>query len=89
VKQLIEGKVMIETGIKPILNISDTGVCIAVPRCAKVPNDFGPVGDRDGKTYARNERWKSGSRIGLTFLSRSHRASTISAGDKPLCQQCN
>jgi hypothetical protein len=51
-----------------ILNISDGGACILVPRLADIPNAFRLVVDPDGKTYACSVRWKSGNRVGLAFL---------------------
>ena len=51
-----------------ILNLSDGGACILVPRFAKIPNAFRLVVDPDGNTYACSVRWKSGSRVGLAFL---------------------
>jgi hypothetical protein len=51
-----------------ILNISDGGACILVPRFAEIPNAFRLVVDPDGMTHACTVRWKSGNQVGLAFL---------------------
>jgi hypothetical protein len=52
-----------------ILNISDGGACILVPRFAEIPAAFQLIVDPDGMTYACSVRWKSGNRGGLAFFS--------------------
>src|ERR1700730_16471428 len=51
-----------------ILNISDGGVCILVPRFAEIPNVFHLVIDPNGMTRLCSVRWKSENRVGLSFL---------------------
>jgi hypothetical protein len=50
-----------------ILNISDGGACILVPRLAEIPDVFRLVVDPNGTTHLCGVRWKSGNRVGLAF----------------------
>jgi hypothetical protein len=50
-----------------ILNISDGGACILVPRLAEIPDVFRIVVDPNGTTHLCGVSWKSGNRVGLAF----------------------
>ena len=41
-----------------ILNVSDRGACILVPRFAEIPNAFRLIVDPDGKIYDCSVPWK-------------------------------
>lgn len=55
-----------------ILNLSDGGACILVPRLAQVPDDFHLIVDPEEVTRTCKVRWKSGCRVGLVFVQPDH-----------------
>ena len=50
-----------------ILNYSQSGAALLVPRFTAVPDAFRLLIDPDGAMFACRVRWRSGSRVGVSF----------------------
>ncbi len=65
-----------------ILNMSESGAAILVPRLAVVLREFLLVTDPDGEVRCCSLRWSSGARIGISFR-RADGSSMPSTGPEP------
>ena len=50
-----------------ILNLSEHGACVLIPRDASIPQCFALYIDREEKVHHCTVAWQSGARVGLSF----------------------